>query len=81
MSAKPNEYQVVRTVYGLDADQDGIIDTNATTYDYFTQIRNQGVIFLSSSQTFQGSQFQVEGLSTIAKTSVYPLSFTQEIML
>ncbi|MBD2509556.1 S-layer homology domain-containing protein [Nostoc muscorum FACHB-395] len=77
LSAKPNEYQVVRTVYGLDADQDGIIDTNATTYDYFTQIRNQGVIFLSSSQTFQGSQFQVEGLSTIAKTSVYPLSFTQ----
>ncbi|MEH1869502.1 MAG: S-layer homology domain-containing protein [Nostoc sp.] len=77
VSAKPNEYQVVRTVYGLDADQDGTIDTNATTYDYFTQIRNQGVIFLSSSQTFQGSQFQVEGLSTIAKTSVYPLSFTQ----
>ncbi|WP_238846281.1 S-layer homology domain-containing protein [Nostoc edaphicum] len=77
LSAKPNEYQVVRTVYGLDADQDGTIDTNATTYDYFTQIRKQGVIFLSSSQTFQGSQFQVEGLSTIAKTSVYPLSFTQ----
>ncbi|MEA5604773.1 S-layer homology domain-containing protein [Nostoc sp. UHCC 0252] len=77
LSAKPNEYQVVRTVYGLDADQDGIIDKNATTYDYFTQIRNQGVIFLSSSQTFQGSQFQVEGLSTIAKTSIYPLSFTQ----
>ncbi|MFN6462276.1 MAG: S-layer homology domain-containing protein [Nostoc sp. DedVER02] len=77
LSAKPNEYKVLRTVYGIDANQDGTIDKNTTTYDYFTQIRNQGVIFLSSSQTFQGSQFQVEGLSKIATTSVYPLSFTQ----
>ncbi|MEH1941755.1 MAG: S-layer homology domain-containing protein [Nostoc sp.] len=77
LSAKPTEYQVVRTVYGVDADQNGTIDRGTTTYDYFTQIRKQGVIFLSSSQTFQGSQFQVEGLSTIAATSVYPLSFTQ----
>ncbi len=77
LSAKPTEYQVVRTVYGVDANQDGTIDASTTTYDYFTQIRNQRVIFLSSSQTFQGSQFQVEGLSKIAATSVYPLSFTQ----
>ncbi|MEH2214830.1 S-layer homology domain-containing protein [Nostoc sp.] len=77
LSAKPREYQVVRTVYGVDADQNGTIDAGTTTYDYFTQIRNQRVIFLSSSQTFQGSQFQVEGLSKIAGTSVYPVSFTQ----
>ncbi len=77
LSAKPREYQVVRTVYGVDADQNGTIDAGTTTYDYFTQIRNQRVIFLSSSQTFQGSQFQVEGLSKIAGTSVYPISFTQ----
>ncbi|MEH2248639.1 S-layer homology domain-containing protein [Nostoc sp.] len=77
LSAKPREYQVVRTVYGIDADQDGTIDTNTTTYEYFTQASDQGVIFLSSSQTFQGSQFQVEGLSKIAATSVYPLSFTE----
>ncbi|MEH2237771.1 S-layer homology domain-containing protein [Nostoc sp.] len=77
LSAKPTEYQVVRTVYGVDADQNGTIDTNTTTYDYFTQVSDQGVIFLSSSQTFQGSQFQVQGLSTIAATSVYPVSFTQ----
>ncbi|MEH2233734.1 MAG: S-layer homology domain-containing protein [Nostoc sp.] len=77
LSAKPREYQVVRTVYGVDADQNGTIDAGTTTYDYFTQLRNQRVIFLSSSQTFQGSQFQVEGLSKIAGTSVYPVSFTQ----
>ncbi|AVH68083.1 S-layer homology domain-containing protein [Nostoc sp. 'Peltigera membranacea cyanobiont' N6] len=77
LSAKPNEYQVVRTVYGVDADQDGTIDAGKTTYDYFTQVRNQRVIFLSSSQTFQGNQFQVESLSPISASSVYPLSFTQ----
>ncbi|WP_392530463.1 S-layer homology domain-containing protein [Nostoc sp. C117] len=77
LSAKPTEYQVVRTVYGVDADQNGNIDPSTTTYDYFTQVRNQRVIFLSSSQTFQGSQFQGVGLSKIPATSVYPLSFTQ----
>ncbi|MEH2265569.1 S-layer homology domain-containing protein, partial [Nostoc sp.] len=77
LSAKPNEYQVIRTVYGVDADQDGTIDAGKTTYDYFTQVRNQRVIFLSSSQTFQGNQFQVESLSPISASSVYPLSFTQ----
>ncbi|MGF1933418.1 MAG: S-layer homology domain-containing protein [Nostoc sp. ChiQUE02] len=77
LSAKPTEYQVVRTVYGVDADQNGTIDAGTTTYDYFTQVSDQRVSFLSSSQTFQGSQFQVEGLSTIPGTSVYPLSFTQ----
>lgn len=77
LSAKPTEYQVVRTVYGVDADQNGTIDAGTTTYDYFTQVSDQRVSFLSSSQTFQGSQFQVEGLSKIAGTSVYPVSFTQ----
>ncbi|MFS0513221.1 S-layer homology domain-containing protein [Nostoc sp. UIC 10607] len=77
LSAKPTEYQVVRTVYGVDADQNGTIDAGTTTYDYFTQVSDQRVSFLSSSQTFQGSQFQVEGLSKIAATSVYPVSFTQ----
>ncbi|MEH2283635.1 MAG: S-layer homology domain-containing protein [Nostoc sp.] len=77
LSAKPREYQVVRTVYGVDADQDGTIDADTTTYDYFTQVSDQRVSFLSSSQTFQGRQFQVESLSKITETSVYPVSFTQ----
>ncbi|MDZ8081889.1 MAG: S-layer homology domain-containing protein [Nostoc sp. DcaGUA01] len=77
LSAKPTEYQVIRTIYGIDADQDGAIDANTTTYDYFTQVSNQKVTFLSGSQTFQANQFQVEGLSTAKATSIYPVSFTQ----
>ncbi|BAY75789.1 S-layer domain-containing protein [Nostoc linckia NIES-25] len=77
LSGKPREYQVIRTVYGIDADQDGAIDANTTTYDYFTQVSNQKVTFLSGSQTFQANQFQVEGLSTVKTTSIYPVSFTQ----
>ncbi|MBW4644465.1 MAG: S-layer homology domain-containing protein [Goleter apudmare HA4340-LM2] len=74
LSAKPTEYRVVRTVYGVDADADGTIDVNNTTYDYFTQVSNQRVTFLSSSQSVKISQFQVAGLTT-ATTSVYPASF------
>ncbi|WP_414569809.1 S-layer homology domain-containing protein [Nostoc sp. CCY 9925] len=77
LPAKPREYRVIRTVYGIDADQDGAIDANTTTYDYFTQVSNQKVTFLSGSQTFQANQFQVEGFSTVKTNSVYPVSFTQ----
>ncbi|MFN6537085.1 MAG: S-layer homology domain-containing protein [Nostoc sp. EkiNYC01] len=77
LSGKPLEYRVLRTVYGIDANQDGAIDARTTTYDYFTQISNQKVNFLSGSQTFQANQFQVESLSKVSPTSVYPVSFTQ----
>ncbi|MEH2069570.1 MAG: hypothetical protein V7K47_15640 [Nostoc sp.] len=77
LSGKPLEYRVLRTVYGIDANQDGAIDANTTTYDYFTQVSKQGVIFLDGSQTFQANQFQVEGLAKVPATSVYPASFTQ----
>ena len=45
LSAKPTEYQIVRTVYGVDADQNGTIDAGTTTYDYFTQVSDQRVSF------------------------------------
>lgn len=77
LSEKPTEYQVVRTVYGVDADEDGTIDTGTTSYDYFTQVSNQRVSFLSSSQSINVTQFQAAGYSEVAKTSVYPVSFTQ----
>lgn len=76
LSENPTEYQVVRTVCGVDADQDGTIDANTTTYDYFTQVSNERVTFLSSSQTINVSQFQTESFSTVATTSVYPTSFS-----
>ncbi|MDZ8185887.1 MAG: S-layer homology domain-containing protein [Nostoc sp. ChiSLP02] len=77
LSPKPREYQVIRTVYGIDADQDGAIDASTTTYDYFTQVSKQRVNFLSGSQSFQANQFQVAGISTLKATSVYPESFTK----
>jgi hypothetical protein len=77
LSGNPSEYQVVRTVYGVDANSDGKIDANTTTYDYFTQVSNERVSFLSSSQAINVSQFQVQGWSAVPVTSVYPTSFTQ----
>ncbi|MBD2336271.1 S-layer homology domain-containing protein [Calothrix sp. FACHB-156] len=77
LSANPSEYQVVRTVYGVDANSDGKIDAGTTTYDYFTQISNQRVTFLSSSRTINIKQFQVQGWSTVPATSVYPTSLNQ----
>lgn len=77
LSANPTEYRVVRTVYGVDADEDGMVDSGTTTYDYFSQVSNQSVSFFSSSQNVKVSQFQAEGYSTVAKTSVYPVSYTK----
>ncbi|MDZ8055992.1 MAG: S-layer homology domain-containing protein [Aulosira sp. ZfuVER01] len=77
LSANPSEYQVVRTVYGVDTNSDGNIDSGTTTYDYFTQVSNERVSFLSSSQSINVSEFQVQGWSAVPATSVYPTSFTQ----
>lgn len=76
LSANPTEYQVIRTVYGTDLNQDGIIDAGTTSYDYFTQVSGDKVTFLSSSQTINVSQFQTESFSTVATNCVYPTSFT-----
>ncbi|WP_337883992.1 S-layer homology domain-containing protein [Fischerella thermalis] len=77
LSANPREYKVVRTVYGLDANSDGMIDAGTTTYDYFTQTSGERVSFLSTSREVQVSQFQAQGLSAVAANSVYPTSFKQ----
>ncbi|BAY25722.1 S-layer domain-containing protein [Calothrix sp. NIES-2100] len=77
LSENPSEYQVVRTVYGVDANSDGKIDAGTTTYDYFTQVSDERVSFLSSSQSLNVSQFQVQGWSAVPATSVYPTSFSQ----
>ncbi|MEA5515668.1 S-layer homology domain-containing protein, partial [Nodularia sp. UHCC 0506] len=71
----PTQTQVVRTVYGVESQETGMMNTSATTYDYFTQVNNQRVSFLNSSRTINTSQFQVEGLSQVAATSIVPASF------
>ncbi len=79
LPANAAEYKVVRTVYGLDTNLDGRIDSGATTYDYFTQVNGQRVTFLSSSvlREVKLSQFQVQGLPAVAASSVYPTSFSK----
>ena len=76
LSSNPTQSQIVRTVYGIDSDFDGQIDTSSKTYSYFTQVSNERVSFLNSSNNINVSQFQVQGIST-ATTSMYPATFTQ----
>lgn len=78
---QPSQYGVVRTVYGIDANQDGLIDTRTNTYDYFTQVTGssyseQRVTFLSSSQTVNISSFQIAGLPTPPQNCVYTNSLS-----
>jgi NACalpha-BTF3-like transcription factor len=77
LSANPTEYQVVRTFYGIDVNNDGIIDNNTTNYDYFTQLNNQKVTFLKSSENINITQYQAAGFSQVATTGAYPVSFTE----
>jgi hypothetical protein len=77
LSENPSESRVVRTVYGIDADADGNIDSGTTTYNYYTQIDSQErVTFLSNVEQINVSQFQTSEISTSAATSVYSSSFT-----
>jgi len=77
---RANEMRVVRTVQGIDANEDGNIDAGADVYDYFTQVsgtgRQQKVTFVSNSSSIKTSMFQVEGLPAPSTTSVYTSSFS-----
>jgi S-layer homology domain len=77
LSAQPTQTQIVRTVYGVDANDDNIIDSNTTSYDYFTQVKQEKVTFLRSYQNIKISEFETTGFAKVAKTSIYPISFTQ----
>ncbi|MBK1986614.1 S-layer homology domain-containing protein [Sphaerospermopsis aphanizomenoides BCCUSP55] len=78
LSANPTEYQVVRVFYGTDNNEDSIVDRDATiAYDYFTELKNQKVTFLESSENINITQYQAAGFSNVAKTSVYPASFSE----
>lgn len=78
---QPSQYGVVRTIYGIDANQDGLIDTRTNAYDYFTQVTGssyseQRVTFLSTSQTVNTSSFQIAGLPTPPQNCFYTNSLT-----
>lgn len=74
---RPTATRVVRTVYGIDINADGLIDPGTTTYDYFTQINGtnavaEQVLFLANLQDINLSWYQVPGLPVPPQTSVYP---------
>ncbi|WP_413175296.1 S-layer homology domain-containing protein [Anabaena azotica] len=78
LSADPRQDQVVRVFYGVDNNEDSIVDRDATiAYDYFTRLNNQKVTFLETSENIKITQYQAAGFSNVAKTSVYPVSFSE----
>lgn len=79
LSANPIVDQVVRTFYGTDANNDSIVDDNSTKYDYFIQLNNQKVTFLSSSENISITQYQAAGFSQIPTASAYPISLSDVV--
>ncbi|WP_353930390.1 S-layer homology domain-containing protein [Okeanomitos corallinicola TIOX110] len=78
LSANPSDYQVVRVFYGVDANEDSIVDKNTTTYfDYFTELKDQEVTFLTSSENINITQYQAAGFADVAKNSIYPITFRE----
>ncbi|MGV0027465.1 hypothetical protein [Phormidesmis priestleyi] len=74
--------RIVRTIYGIDADQNGAIDSNTQIYDYFTQVsqvtrqsyQTARVTFFSSVERLNLSSFTLSGLPTPRSNCVYPSS-------
>ncbi len=79
LSANPIVDQVVRTFYGTDVNNDSIVDDNSTKYDYFIQLNNQKVTFLSSSENISITQYQAAGFSQIPTASAYPISLSDVV--
>ncbi|MEB3149269.1 MAG: S-layer homology domain-containing protein [Sphaerospermopsis sp.] len=76
--ANSPENPLVRVFYGVDSDEDGIVDPDTTmSYDYFTEIRNQKATFLSSPQNIDITPYQAAGFARVAQPSTYPLSFRE----
>jgi hypothetical protein len=79
--SQSENFGTIRTVYGIDSNQDGAIDARTNVYDYFTQISNTRqltqtrVTFLSVTQTINTQLFRIQGLPTPARTCVYRDSF------
>ncbi len=72
----PEQFPIVRTVYGVDSKSDGSIDSGANVNDYFSQIIDstagqESVIFLPSPSKINLSTFQVAGLPNATTNSVY----------
>ncbi len=72
----PEQFPIVRTVYGVDSNSDSSIDSGTNVNDYFSQIVDstagqETVIFLPSPSKINLSTFQVAGLPNATTNSVY----------
>lgn len=82
---QPSAYGTVRTVVGLDSDQNGRIDPNVTVYDYFSQLtypasrelRDAQVIFLTNNRDLNLSLFDPRELPIPSRNTTYFQSFTE----
>ncbi|HEY9849793.1 MAG TPA: S-layer homology domain-containing protein [Leptolyngbyaceae cyanobacterium] len=90
LSNRPSLHRMVRTIYGIDADVDGKVDTGRNSYDYYTQVvgtqaGQQRVLFLQGMAESGLTWFEVAGLPVPPRMSVYPRSYnlggTNEVMV
>ncbi len=80
---RPEAYGTVRTILGIDADQNGGIDANAKIYDYFTRLVNNtypesnelSAVFLNNASNIDLNWYRVANLPYSSNVSVYPDSF------
>ncbi|HEY9690752.1 MAG TPA: S-layer homology domain-containing protein [Oculatellaceae cyanobacterium] len=72
----PEQFPIVRTVYGVDRNNDNSIDSSTNVNDYFSQIIDstagqESVIFLPSPSKINLNTFQIAGLPNASANSVY----------
>lgn len=83
LPSDPSAYGIVRTVYGIDSQRVGQIDSNVKVYDYFTQIQTTTVLtqtvarFLTTSQGIPLNLFNVAGLPQAPSQFTYTNAFAK----
>lgn len=73
---RPLVSRIVRTVYGVDVDENAAIDKGATTYDFYTNITGptpsqETVVFLRDTQGIDQTWYQVAGLPVPPETGAF----------
>lgn len=82
MSEDPWRDRLVRTVYGIDSDRDGLFNTNTTVYDYFSHItytsryyQDTNVTFLRTTNNINLNAFNIGSMPTAKQDCAYPSTF------
>ena len=82
LSDNPWRDRLVRTVYGIDSDRDGLFDTNTTLYDYFSHVtytsryhQDTNVTFLRTTNNINLDAFNVYSVPRAQRDCSYPNTF------